>query len=99
MQFFFIMTTRQELYDRIRSSSKDEVILDEMIRLGFWPRDGESPFDPADEIRRMGEINRELTSMREELARLHNVEAMVKAARKQRMEASRERRKIGRAHV
>ena len=33
---------RQQLYDRIRESSKDEVILDEMIRLGYW-RAGRRP--------------------------------------------------------
>ena len=52
------MPTRQELYDRIRQSSKEEVVLEEMIRLGFWPRQGERPSDPADEIRRRGELER-----------------------------------------
>ena len=32
--------TRQELYDRIRQSSREEVILEEMIRLGFWRPQG-----------------------------------------------------------
>jgi hypothetical protein len=27
---------RQELYDRIRESSKDDVVLEEMKRMGFW---------------------------------------------------------------
>jgi len=89
----FRPVTRQELYDQIRESSKEEVILKGMVEYGFWPAAGTIPQDPADEIRRMGEINRELGAMRTELARLHNVEAMVKAARKKRMEESRERRK------
>jgi hypothetical protein len=46
--------TRQDLYDQIRQSSNEEFILDEMIRLGFWPAQGEIPNDPADEIRRRG---------------------------------------------
>ena len=50
--------TRQELYDTIRKKGKQEFILDEMIRLGFWPEKGEIPEDPADEIRRSGEIRR-----------------------------------------
>ena len=50
------MTTRQELYDRIRESSGDEVILEEMIRLGFWPRGENTPDDPATEIQRRGEL-------------------------------------------
>ena len=35
--------TRQQLYDRIRESSKDEVVLEEMIRLGYWPAGTDQP--------------------------------------------------------
>ena len=86
------MTTRQELYDRIRSSSKDEVILEEMIRLGFWPRGGALPEDPAEEIRRRGELERELRALTSENSRLQNAEAIKNAMRKQRMEESRRKR-------
>jgi RNA-directed DNA polymerase len=81
--------TRQDLYDRIRQSSKEEFILDEMIRLGFWAADGEIPNDPADEIRRRGELQRELDTLRTENRRLHNEEALKKAALKLRMAESR----------
>jgi RNA-directed DNA polymerase len=81
--------TRQDLYDRIRQSSKEEFILDEMIRLGFWAVDGEIPNDPADEIRRRGELQRELDTLRAENRRLHNEEALKKAALKLRMAESR----------
>ena len=87
------MTTRQELYDRIRQSSKDEVILEEMIRLGFWPRGGTLPEDPADEIREIGELQRELKALTSENARLHNATALKKALRKQRLEESKRKRK------
>lgn len=90
------LPTRQELYDQIRESSKEEVILEGMVRYGFWPKAGELPEDPADEIRRIGELERELTSMRTEMARLHNVESMVKAARKRRLEESRAKQKANR---
>ncbi len=50
---------RQQLYDRIRESSKDEVILDEMIRLGYWrPGDGK-PSLPEELIKKKGELDRE----------------------------------------
>ena len=62
-------TTRQELYERIRASSKDEVILEEMIRLGFWPAQGEMPTDPAEDIRRRGEIERQLEELRRKASR------------------------------
>jgi retron-type reverse transcriptase len=85
------MVTRQELYDRIRTSSKDEVVLDEMVRLGFWPRGTQGPGDPADEIRRRGELERLLQSLLTERVRLQNPEAIKKAWRQQRMEESRRR--------
>ena len=62
--------TRQELYDRIRNSSKDAVILEEMRRLGFWPKKGELPDDPTAEIERRGKLHGELRALRSEMARL-----------------------------
>ncbi len=87
------MPTRQELYDRIRKSLKDEVILDEMIRLGFWPRDGEMPLDPADDVRRKAELQRQIRELTSENKQLQDAEALKRAARKQRLEESRRKRK------
>jgi RNA-directed DNA polymerase len=81
--------TRQELYDRIRQSSKEEFILEEMIRFGFWPAQGEIPEDPADEIRRIGEIQRELNELRRENSRLQNEKALRKELLQQRLAESR----------
>jgi retron-type reverse transcriptase len=91
------MVTRQELYDRITASSKDEVILEEMIRLGFWPPPGQAPGanvagDPAEEIRRRGELERLLVSLTTERARVQNPEAIKKAWREQRMAESKRKR-------
>ncbi len=86
-------TTRQELYDRIRSSSKNEVILEEMIRLGFWPADGDGPGDLATEMRRRSELRRELRALRTEQARLRDEEKVLKELRKQRFAEAREKRK------
>jgi retron-type reverse transcriptase len=85
-------SSRQELYDRIRSSSKNEVILEEMIRLGFWPDSQGQPEDPATEIRRRGELERRLRELRQRGGKLHNIEALQREARKQRMAESRKRR-------
>jgi retron-type reverse transcriptase len=84
--------SRQELYERIRTSSKDEVVLEEMIRLGFWPRQTTVANDPADEIRRRGELEAELRALRTEASRLHDIEAMKREARKRRLEESRRKR-------
>src|SRR4051812_21818705 len=81
---------RQELYDRIRSSSKDTVILEEMIRLGFWPARGELRDDPADEIHERAVIERQLAALRTEQSRLHNIEALKQALHQQRLDASRQ---------
>lgn len=81
--------TRQELYDRIRSSSKEEFIVEEMIRLGFWSAQGQIPEDPADEIRRIGELRRELEQLRQENARLFNEKALRKQLLQQRLAESR----------
>ncbi len=83
---------RQELYDRIRATSKDEVIIEEMIRLGFWPASSGKPDDPADEIRRRGELERRLRALRTESARLRNIDALKREARKRRMAESRRKR-------
>jgi RNA-directed DNA polymerase len=84
---------RQELYDRIRASSKDTVILEEMIRLGFWPARGSVPDDPAEEIHERAGLERQLAALRTEQSRLHDIEALKKALRKQRLEASRAKQK------
>ena len=81
--------TRQELYDRIRQTSREEVILEEMIRLGFWPAEGEIPQDPADEIRRRGEIQRELKELSQQNRQLQNEDYLKKQLHKQRLEESR----------
>jgi retron-type reverse transcriptase len=85
-------SSRQELYERIRKSSKDEVVLEEMIRLGFWPKQAALADDPADEIRRRGELEAELRALRTEASRLQDIEAMKREARKRRLEESRRKR-------
>ncbi|HZB46292.1 MAG TPA: reverse transcriptase family protein [Pyrinomonadaceae bacterium] len=84
--------TREELYERIRQSSREEVILEDMIRLGFWPARGELPNDPAEEIHRRGELQRELSEVRTAHRRLYNEEALIKEMRKRRLAESRRKR-------
>ncbi len=85
--------TREELYAAVRQSSRMEVILEEMIRLGFWPAEGAMPEDPADEIRRRGEIQRELAELRKQSRQLHNEEALKKEYLRRRLEESRRKRR------
>jgi len=76
--------TRQQIYDRIRESSKEEVILEEMIRLGFWP-DGEGAPAPAAElIEARGEAMRELSQLQQQNALWDNPERALKEMHKRR---------------
>ena len=83
--------TREELYERIRQGRREEFILEDMIRLGFWPARGELPHDPAEEIHRRAELQRELAELRSEHRRLYNEEALLKEMRKRRLAESRRR--------
>lgn len=83
--------TRQEIYDRIRQSSKDSFILEDMIRLGFWPARGVIPDDPAEEMHEIARLERELTALRTEQSRLQNLEAMKRELRKRRLKESKEK--------
>ena len=76
---------RQELYDRIRASSLDEAVLDEMIRHGFWPASDKRPADPASEIRRRGELERELTTLRNRAARMQDEATLRREAHRKRL--------------
>lgn len=84
--------TRQELYDRIRESSKEEFVLEEMIRLGFWPAAGSVPEDPADEVRRKAELQRELDRLHDQNRHLYNEAALIKEMRLRRLAESRRKR-------
>jgi retron-type reverse transcriptase len=80
---------RQELYDRIRAGAKDEVILEEMVRLGFWPARTGLPGDPAELVHRRAELQAQLRALTSEQARLGNLERMKRELRKRRLEESR----------
>ncbi len=84
--------TRQQLYDRIRESSKDEVILEEMVRLGYWPAEKDQPNVPGELIKRRGELERELRDLLAKQRRYADPQAAVKEMHKKRMTEALERR-------
>ncbi|HHD7445149.1 TPA: reverse transcriptase family protein [Citrobacter braakii] len=53
--------TRQQIYERIRETSKEEYILAEMIRLGFWDATQEKPDLTAEFIAQRAALERQLT--------------------------------------
>ncbi len=88
--------TRQELYERIRETSKDEYILSEMKRLGFWPKSSEQPTPAEAAIERQAELERELRELTKRLDLVEDPEAALKAMRKQRMLESRQKQEENR---
>ena len=87
------MSSEEEIRKQIRATSKESYILEEMIRLGYWPKGGEMPDDPADEIRRRAQLRKELQALRTEENRAGNLQRQIREMKKQRMLESRERRK------
>ncbi len=85
--------TRQQIYDRIRETSKDEFILEEMKRLGFWNKNDSTPSLPEELIKKEGELQRELNDLNREKNRYNNREQVLKDMRKKRMEVAKEKRK------
>jgi RNA-directed DNA polymerase len=85
--------TRQDLYDLIRQTSKQEFILSEMTRLGFWDeQSGNSPEDPAEEIRRQGELQRQLQELQQQNRQLGDEKALKQQKFQERLAESKRKR-------
>lgn len=81
---------RQQLYDRIKASSREEVLLEEMIRLGFW-KEGQNPaLDKL--LQEEQDLTKELRELMETKRIYENRELALKEVRKQRLEQSRLKR-------
>ena len=86
---------RKELYERIARGGKDEVILEEMVRLGFWPNTAAAAGDPPDEIRRMARAARcGSPALRKQAQGLRNLAQLEIDLKKQRMAESKRRREL-----
>lgn len=84
--------TRAQIYERIKAASKQEVVLEEMQRMGFWPQDEGQPKLAAELIQREGELQRELQTLRNQFSARKDPERALRAMRKQRMQEAREQR-------
>lgn len=85
-----VKLTRQQIYDRIKTESKDSYILQEMKNLGFW--DTEKPSLSEDLIKREAEVNKELVELQKLDRRFQNQEALLVEMRKERMKKAKEKR-------
>ena len=88
--------TRQELYELIRKSSRDEFVLEEMKRLGFWKTSIKKPSVSEELIKRKGELHRQLSNIRDSERAIRDPEQLLKEYRQKRMKESRERQKENR---
>lgn len=84
--------TRQQLYQRIRETSKDEYILSEMKRLGFWPEDSDKPSLAEEFINEKSEISKKLRELGQKQGLYSDPEAALKELHKQRKKQALERR-------
>jgi RNA-directed DNA polymerase len=83
---------RQQLYDRIKASTRDSVILEEMKRLGFWDKDSGMPSLSEQLIVKEADLTKELNTLLEQQRRYQNKEQALKEMRKARLEQSRAKR-------
>lgn len=88
--------TRQELYELIRQTSKDEFILSEMKRLGFWKSNEEKPSLSEVLIKRTSELRKELGALNAQHYKIRDPEKLLKEYRQKRMAESREKQKVNR---
>ncbi len=84
--------TRQELYERVRASSREEVTLAEMQRLGFWPANDPGLAAAEELIRREAELSQALRALGTDVRIAEDPVLALKAMRKERMAKARARR-------
>ncbi|BAY08755.1 reverse transcriptase family protein [Calothrix sp. NIES-2098] len=82
--------SREELSKLIREVGKEEFILEEMLRYGFWK--GESLRELDAEIHRQEEIRRELETLRQQSLQLQDEQLLRQQSLKKRLEESRRKR-------
>lgn len=83
---------RQELYDRIREAGKQTVIVDEMVRHGFWPEGRPVSQLAQEEVDRLHEVARRVAELTRLTRDLDDPERAKAELRKRRMAEAMARR-------
>lgn len=83
---------RQQLYDRIKASTRDSVILEEMKKLGFWGKNETVPSLPEQLIHKETSLTKELNELIQQQQRYKNKEAALKEIRIARLQKSKLKR-------
>lgn len=88
------MSERQQIYDRIRAlGSRDSLILEEMVRKGFWKPGTAETAVPEALLIREAELVSELRSLTNKQRTFENRDAALRAMKKERLRASREKQR------
>lgn len=80
--------TRQEIYDRIRAASRDQVVLEEMQRMGFWQQN-DTPDIPEQLIQQEAALHNELRTLTGKVRQYESQEAMLREMHRKRMQEKR----------
>jgi len=83
--------TRQDLYDLIKETGKQEFILAEMKRLGFWEDNLEKPSLPEVLLTRQSELRKEIGELVAKQRKAENPEKLLQEYRKKKLEESRKK--------
>jgi RNA-directed DNA polymerase len=83
---------RQEIADRIQATSKEQFIIQEMIRMGFWPKGEGKPAMTETWMARHRELQQELDDLRAKQSKFADKAAMLAEARRLRMQQAKQRR-------
>jgi retron-type reverse transcriptase len=84
--------TREEIWERIQKTSKDEVILAEMKRLGFWPSGSPQPGFAESFVQERAQLETKLRNLTAELAKVQDPAQALKLHHQERKKAALEKR-------
>ena len=84
--------TKQQLYDMIRATSREEFIMNEMIRLGFWNEEEGKPSVSKQMIQEEGKLRRELDELLKKKRLYNDQERLLKEMRQKRMAEAKAKR-------
>lgn len=84
--------TRQQIYERIRETSKEEYILAEMIRLGFWDETQDKPALTAEFIAQRAALQKQLAELGQKQRLYDDPQKALRELHKTRKKAALEKR-------
>jgi hypothetical protein len=88
--------TREEIWKRIRETSREEFILAEMKRLGFWPSDNPQPTLAESHLEDVRKLRARLHELGRDAGKVQDPQAALKQLHQERKQAARERREQAR---